>query len=257
MSRAVPSVTAFSVIPMIGTLPPIPETPRKDTTKTDRQCARKHERRCENCGRLFKASHRNTRFCSITCNRHHLKAHDPRRRPCYRCRKDYTPKKGTKHPKYCGVKCRFAAMREADPRVCRNDQCGRTFYLKAMQSRNVTYCSPACARIGRAKARASYVAHIPKRQQGNDLTGPGLLDYAPDGIAIDRWFRRLSDTQLRSVWVAAIVEQFGEGRRAELAEALRYVRQRLQPAATKPVKIIEDDPVYARIKAEIRNRDAA
>lgn len=186
---------------------------------------------CAQCGNAFQSYRPSNKFCGNRCQRQHRKEHDTNRHRCKHCDRPYTPRSGTQGSGYCSTHCRGLHASANSYTNC--PECGSRFMqlnrCKSGQKARRKYCSTACANTGRVRNRALLHCDTPPR------IGLDLLEYAPDGRALDRWFRRLSDDQLRSVWVAAIAEQYGEGRRKEMLEALNYVRQRLQ--STQAMKI--------------------
>lgn len=163
------------------------------------------------CGKAFRPRVHNARYCSDKCKHRAGHERDPSR-TCIRCGRVFRPRKGGTS-QYCGSRCKYAQARAQHPITCA--RCSKAFVHK----RRVKYCSTACL----------YAARQTVQKPPRSVFAHNVMDSCPEGYGMDRWFSYLTDDQLARAWVAAVVEQYGEGRRAELSRALCEVRRRLYP----------------------------
>ena len=117
---------------------------------------------CLECGKEFKKSKSNRKFCSIECRKeseYNIKHKHFSNIKCSFCGKIFTPK--TSINKYCSSKCRSNSKKtKKEPKKC--IICDKYFLPK---SKNVKCCSKECSNINKINVRINYCNKLDKQQK--------------------------------------------------------------------------------------------
>lgn len=94
-------------------------------------------RPCEQCGKRFRPTNPDAKYCSHRCSTDATVLPD---KPCAQCGTTFHP--STIGTQYCSTSCRDASMRTLPIKECENPACGKPF--QAQHYAHQKYCSMAC-----------------------------------------------------------------------------------------------------------------